>query len=170
MRVAFILSFIANIGLSLLSLAILPSRVAIHFGAGGNPDNWAPNYVQVLFFLSVEALLFFVIFYSPRLVTKLSPRWVNLPNKDYWLSEENKDLAVARMAHYMYQFGTVMFAFLFLVGMLTMQANLKDPVRLDQSVLLTALAVYFVYTIAWCVALYRGFRVPDPDVRTDSRA
>jgi uncharacterized membrane protein len=160
-RIAFILSFIANIGLSLLSLAILPSHVAIHFGVGGNPDNWAPNYVQVILFLLVECLLFLMIYYSPRLVTKLSPRWVNLPNKDFWLSEENKDRTATKLASYLYQFGIVMFAFMFVVGMLTMQANLRDPARLNEPVFLGALGLYLVYTVVWCVSLYRGFRVPD---------
>ena len=38
-RTAFILSYMANVLLALVSLAILPERVAIHFGWGGMPDN-----------------------------------------------------------------------------------------------------------------------------------
>ena len=68
-RIAFILSFVANIGLALVSLAVSPSRVAIHFGADGNADNWAPNYVPLIIFLLVPGLLFFTIYYSPLFVT-----------------------------------------------------------------------------------------------------
>lgn len=68
-RIAFILIFVANIGLALVSLAVSPSRVAIHFGADGNADNWAPNDVPLIIFLLVPGLLFFTIYYSPLFVT-----------------------------------------------------------------------------------------------------
>ncbi|MGZ3614494.1 MAG: DUF1648 domain-containing protein, partial [Syntrophales bacterium] len=50
MRSVFILVFVANVVLSLFSLVLLPSRVAIHFGVGGMANGWAPSCVNALFF------------------------------------------------------------------------------------------------------------------------
>ena len=58
MRAAFILTFLANVALTLGSLVILPSRVAIHFGSGGVPDSWAPSVWNALAFVGIEAVLF----------------------------------------------------------------------------------------------------------------
>ena len=35
MRILFILMLVANVGVTLVSLVVLPDRVAIHFGADG---------------------------------------------------------------------------------------------------------------------------------------
>jgi hypothetical protein len=56
MRAVFIATFLANILLALLSLAILPDRVAIHFGLGGAADSWAASLTNTLFMLLVGAL------------------------------------------------------------------------------------------------------------------
>ena len=58
MRTAFIALFLANVTLSLVSLAILPDRVAIHFGSGGAPNGWASNLTHTLLMLGVDTLVF----------------------------------------------------------------------------------------------------------------
>lgn len=40
MRLALYLSLFATLLLALVSWILLPERVAIHFGAGGVPDDW----------------------------------------------------------------------------------------------------------------------------------
>jgi hypothetical protein len=61
----------------------------------------------------------------------------------------------------MCQFGTAIFLFLFVVQILTIQANLSVPVRLNERLLFTFLALFLGYTIVWCVVLFRSFRLPD---------
>jgi putative effector of murein hydrolase LrgA (UPF0299 family) len=55
MRAAFIASFLANVLLALLSLLVLPERVAIHFDLGGLPDSWASDLNSTLLMLTVQA-------------------------------------------------------------------------------------------------------------------
>ncbi len=57
--------------LVIASLAILPSRVAIHFGRGGLPDGWAPSYVNTLLFLGINTVLFGSLYFTPRLVFRV---------------------------------------------------------------------------------------------------
>jgi len=159
-RAAFVVSFLANVLLSLASLVILPERVAIHFGIGGAPDGWASGEVSALLTLGIHVLLLFSLYLSPRLLTKVPGKWVSLPNHEYWLAPERRARAVERLSRWMWQYGTALFLFLFYVGLLTMRANLSDPVHLDERALLIGLAVFLGYTTIWTVALVRSFRVP----------
>ncbi len=159
-RTVFILSFIANVILAMVSLAILPSWVAIHFGRDGLADGWAPSYVNTLLFLGINTVLFCSLYFTPRLVFWFPPKWINLPNKDYWLQPENKPRLEKMFSGFMWQFGTALFIFLFAVGLLTIQANLSQPVRLDEKLFFSALAIFLVFTIYWCIRLFRSFRIP----------
>lgn len=160
MRLLFIASFVANILLALVSLAILPSRVATHFGANGLADGWMPGPVNALIQVGMNALVFLLIYFSPHLVFALPARWVNLPNKQYWLKAENRARTRAILESLMWRFGTAIFLFLLVLGLLTLQANLSDPVRLDEQTFLPVFAVFMVYSVYWCVMVFRAFRIP----------
>ncbi len=159
LQTAFVLIFLANVVLDFVSLAILPSRVAIHFGFGGLADNWTSNQAGALFFLGIQILLFCSVYFSPRLIFKSSPKWINLPNKEYWLKPENKERTAAMVTGFMWRFGMALFLFLFVAQLLSIQANLSRPVRLTEKLFLSALGLFLIYTIYWCIMFVRSFRV-----------
>ena len=160
MRVVFILVFIANVILSLISLTILPPREAIHFGVGGIANGWAPSCINALFFIGTNVFLFFCIYLTPELVFKFPARWINLPNKDHWLRLENKAHTVEILSSFMWKFGAALFLFLFIVELLAIQANLSRPVKLDEKLFLSALILFILYTVYWSIKLFRAFRLP----------
>ena len=49
---------------------------------------------------------------------------------------------------------------MFFAGLLTIWANLSDPVQLDERLFLTGLVILLAYTLYWTVAVLRAFRVP----------
>jgi len=160
MRVVFVASFLANLFLALSSLALLPDRVAIHFGPGGVPNGWATNLAGVILVLGVHCLVFFSLYLAPGLLAKVPAKWINLPNRDFWLRPEHRAQAMALFAQHLWRFGTVLFLFMLLAGLLTLKANLSEPVRLDERALLLGLAGFLAYTLFWVVALLRAFRIP----------
>jgi len=160
MRAGFILVFIANVVLSLVSLILLPSRVAIHFGLGGMGDNWVPSTVNTLFFIGTNMFLFVSFYFTPRLVFMFPTKWINLPNKDYWLRLENKARTVAMFSSLMWEFGIALFLFLFVVELLAIEANLSQPVRINEKLFFSALILFLLYTVYWCIKLFRFFRLP----------
>lgn len=162
MRAIFIASFLANVILDLASSVILPDRVAIHFGLGGSPNGWASNLTSTLLMLGTNSLVFISLYFSPRLLTTLPIKWISLPNRDYWLDPEHRLQAMEKFSLFIWRFGTVLLSFLFLTGLLSLMANLSDPVRLDERPLLIALALFVAYTVYWTVSLVRAFNVP-PD-------
>ncbi|MGZ3494351.1 MAG: hypothetical protein ACXWM6_06635, partial [Thermodesulfobacteriota bacterium] len=48
----------------------------------------------------------------------------------------------------------------FAVQLLTIQANLSQPVKLDEKLFLSALLLFILFTVYWCIKLLRGFRLP----------
>lgn len=162
MRTSFIASFLANLVLAIVSLVMLPDRVAIHFGQGGMSDGWASNLAGTLIMLGVHTLLFCSLYLSPRLLASVPAKWISLPNRDYWLRPEHRTQAVEKFSQQMWRFGTVLFLFMLFVGLLTLKANLSRPVRLDEGPLFVALVIFLVYTAYWTFTLLRAFRIP-PD-------
>ena len=160
MRNAFIVSFLANVVLSLASLVILPDRVAIHFGLGGAPDGWASNLTSMLLVLGVHTLVFCALYFSPRLISTVPSKWISLPNRDFWLTPQRRHLAAEKLSHHMWRFGTALFLFMLFAALLTIRANRSDPVRLDEGLFLTGLVIFLAYTVYWVVALVRAFRIP----------
>ena len=47
------------------------------------------------------------------------------------------------------------------MGVLTVQANLSQPVRLNEGAFFPGLVLFLVYTVVWSIGLIRSFRVPD---------
>lgn len=161
MRLLFCAMFAANVLLWLVSLVILPDQVAVHFGHGGMPDSWASKEWNALVFVLLEIPLFLLLWYAPSLPLGLPPRFVSVPNKQYWLREENQPAFKQKMQYLMAQFGTAFFLFFFCIGVLTLQANLSEPVRLNERAFFPALFLFLVYTVVWSIGLIRSFRVPE---------
>jgi hypothetical protein len=161
MRTLFFAVFLANVFLWLVSLVVLPDQVAVHFGRGGVPDSWASKESNALIFVLMEIPLFLLFWYAPSLPLGIPPRFVSLPNKDYWLREENRPAFKRRFQDLMDRFGAAFFVFFFCIGVLTFQANLSQPVRLNERLFLLALVLFLGYTVVWTIGLIRAFRVPD---------
>ena len=161
MRTIFCVVFAANVLLWLVSLVVLPDEVAVHFGRGGAPDSWASKEWNALVFVLLETPLFLLLWYGPSLPLGLPPRFVSVPNKEYWLRGENQPAFKKKMQHLMARFGTAFFLFFFCIGVLTVQANLSQPVRLNEQAFFPVLVLFLVYTVVWSIGLIRSFRVPD---------
>jgi Kef-type K+ transport system membrane component KefB len=73
----------------------------------------------------------------------------------------NKAQARAIFASLMGEFGIAIFLFFVVVGLLVIQANLSNPVWLNEKLLLFALILFLLYTVYWVVKLFRAFRRPN---------
>ncbi len=110
----------------------LPERVAIHFNALGQPDGWAPKHVSL--WVSVVLLLFlaatfqFLLFYFPKKPEDL----INIPNKNYWLSAENRTFTIRKVRNYLNWIANLTVLFLCGVFYLTLEANYYQTFKLGK--------------------------------------
>ena len=160
MQPAFILSLIANIVLTIVSLVILPPRVAIHFGEKGMANGWAPNYINALLMTGIHVLMFCSLYFSTRLILLFPAKWINLPNKDYWLKPEIMAKTKTKIDTFMYQIGVAFFIYFFVIGLLSLQANLSDPVAIDLTIFYLFTGVFLAYMIWWTIEFFTAFRIP----------
>ena len=160
MRKVFIFVFLVNIIFLAASLFILPDRVAMHFSGGGEPDSFGSKYFYAIMLCLIELVTFSVFFFIPYIVMKSPPGMMNLPNKEYWLKEENRHALRSKIAPLFYEFATVFFMFMFAVNLLAVKANLSEPVRLDNRLFFSILIVLLLYTAYWCVKFFLSFRIP----------
>jgi uncharacterized membrane protein len=158
MRRPMIWAFVANLALQLISLRILPAVVAIHFGGAGWPDAWASKWINALLVMLIEATVFAVILSAPRLSLSIPVKWGTLSYRQCCPTPEDRAELEARFAHLMYEFGLALFVFLFLVGVLTLAANLSEPVRLNEPLMLAGSAGYLLYVAYWVVKLVRQLK------------
>jgi uncharacterized membrane protein len=164
MRKWFMLAFVVNILLVLTSFFFLPEKVATHFSLGGKPDAWGTRENYALLLLAIETPLFLILFFIPATVLKFPERLVNLPHKEYWLRPENKPRAQTLFAERTARMGTVFFAFLAVVQLLVIDANLSNPVRLKEGLFLPVLVVFILYMLYWSLTFIRAFRVPEENL------
>jgi ABC-type long-subunit fatty acid transport system fused permease/ATPase subunit len=73
---------------------------------------------------------------------------------------ENKDRTVVMFSSLMWEFSIALFLFLFVAELLAIQANLSQPVKLNEKLLIPALILFLLYTVYWCIKLFRSFRLP----------
>jgi uncharacterized membrane protein len=169
MKKALLIAFAANLAVMLLSYAMLPDRVAFHFGLGGAPDSWTAKEFNLLFILAIETPLFLLLLYAPQLVLKVPAKLVSLPHREYWLQPENRELTQAKVARHTYLFGTALFVFLACVNVLVLHANLRRPAQLDEQAFLLLLGVFLAFVIYWCIEFIRAFRPPPNSAGRPSR-
>ena len=160
MRKLLIVGFLANCLLTAVSPFLAPGTIATHFGAGGEPAGWGSAHTNAIFMAGLSLLMFAMFFFLPKLIRVTPARWVNLPNKEYWYREENKARMTAMLTAYLDEFGALMFAFLFLVGVLVLQANMSRPVHLREDLMWLGLGLFFAYTAYWLVRFMLAFRIP----------
>lgn len=160
MRKLLICFFLANVILTLISLLILPSEVAIHFGRNGIPDSWAPKETNAIIFLVIQLPLFILFYSASILPLKIPPKLLSLPNKNYWLKEENISRIKPQLVSLMLEFGCALFTFLLGTGLLTLEANLSDPVRLNEAIFFPLFIAFMIFTGYWCVKFTMAFKIP----------
>ena len=84
----------------------------------------------------------------------MMPRW------KFWLKPENRPELEARFSSLMEEFGVVLFVFLFIVGLLALDANLSNPVQLNEPLFLLFFAGFMLYVPYWLVKLFQRLKVP----------
>lgn len=138
---------------------LMPDRMASHFGAGGVPDGWSSKDHFFLLFgvmLTVMTAMFGGLAF---LIPALPASTINIPNREYYLSPENRERTYGILVSYMLWFGAATTAFMILVAEETFRANLEPSPRLGDGFLI-GLVAYLLLAVLGTIVLIMRFRKP----------
>jgi len=127
----------------------LPEMVASHFDGQGNPNGWMSKQTFLIF---EAVLLIFVVgefLLVPWFVRRLPNSLINLPNKDYWLSDERRNETFSIFRTYFEVFGSVILILFIVVNHFVYLANIART-NLSSAIWWVIIAVV-VFVLAWLV-------------------
>jgi uncharacterized membrane protein len=153
-------TILAAIVVILATGTALPDHVAIHFGARGTPNSWASRdgYLALVVaqVVVVPALLLGLKVVLPR----WAPRFLKVPNRDYWLAAPRRTAALRRIASYVAILDIAVVVFLTVMHLVIVQANARPSPQLPLGPFVATLVVFIVATAAWSLLVRRAFRIP----------
>ncbi|HEV2037371.1 MAG TPA: DUF1648 domain-containing protein [Candidatus Eremiobacteraceae bacterium] len=137
----------------------LPSVMAGHFDAAGNPNSW--QLKSAFFTIMGSVYLFFGVLYwvMPHLLQSMPPALINLPNKAYWLAPERREMTAHMVADQLAWFGAVQLGFVIFVCQVAINANLPGSTGVMSPAVWWVLGLFVAYAIVWLIRFTRMFRV-----------
>lgn len=158
MRSLFLLVLVAAAAFVWITSGALPSIVASHFGTGGQANGFMAKG-------SYTMLMLAVVIAAPALVAALAllahilpPQLINLPNRKYWLSPEQRAASLDALASLGLRLAAGLAVFLCFIHWLLVRANSRQPPALrEEEWLFGGLAVFGAATLFWIFSLYRRF-------------
>lgn len=141
-----------------LTANYLPPVVASHFVAGGGANGFMPHGAYLVLMLALAVGLPLLILVLTAITNRLPARYMNLPNRDYWLAPEReaetRDYLAGRGAY----FAKVGALFIGYIHLLVVIANAATPPHFPESWLFGGGVVFVIALVAGLVSLGRHFR------------
>jgi uncharacterized membrane protein len=140
------------------SASLLPERVATHFGNNGLANGWMSRSAEQIFLggLGLGLPLFFVIL--SLLIGLIPVQFVNLPNREYWLSPERRKQTCDYISRQMIWMSCLTVFFLAGIHYLTILANRATPPHLPTGLFLALTGGFFFGVAAWTIIFIGHFR------------
>jgi len=144
-----------------LTSGSLPPVVASHFVAGGTADGFMPRdgYLTLMLSMTIGVpLLVVVLSCSVRL---FPVRFINLPNRDYWLAPERAAETLSWMESRGAILGTLVAGFMCFAHWLVVAANKQQPPHFPEALFLPGSLLFLAALAAWLVTFLVRFRRRD---------
>jgi hypothetical protein len=139
----------------------LPQRVHAHFPSWVHLGGEGPRWVFVAISGSIPVLIAIVILISIRLVKRESEKFLQIPNRDYWLSPERREQTLDAIVSRIYLLGAIKFVADAIFIYAAVRANLAGTSELNPTLLLCLGAGFIAAKIALATQLLWRLRFPD---------
>jgi uncharacterized membrane protein len=133
----------------------LPETVASHFGFSGQPDGWSTKLSFIKMYFSVIGIIAILFLGICFCLSKMSISFINLPNQEYWMSEEHKQKTIDFMIHYSLWFGSATLLLVCDLFYQSIQVHLGITKALSHIWL--SLGIFISFTILWIIGLRHKF-------------
>lgn len=138
----------------------LPEVMASHFDAHGIPNGWQSKSAFFGTFIMVGALAVVLGFGLPRIITRIPAQFINLPNKQYWLSPEHVAETQEFLVTFFAWFGCALFVVLITAFEYALQSNLHPENRPDVARLWITLVGFLAFVVVWTIRMMAKFLRP----------
>lgn len=136
----------------------LPPMVAAHFIAGGTANGFMPLAMYFGFTITVLVGLPLFIALLSGSITLLPSRFINLPNREYWLAPEHQADTLLYLRKQGYRFGLLLILFLCFIHWLVVVANAHSPPHFPESWFFIGLALFLISLAFWVGRFILYFR------------
>jgi uncharacterized membrane protein len=153
-RSFFLASFVVFVAALVLAAFLLPERVPMHFGVGGDVDRWASRGAALLTMGLIGGGLA-ALFGGPAAgIDRVPMRLLNVPHKPWWSATPEREAVLrSRMRTDLHLIGGATLLLLAAVELLTVRAARLDEPHLDGwvwvllGVYLAAIAALTAYAV-----------------------
>jgi hypothetical protein len=141
-----------------LTSGSLPPLVASHFIAGGTANGFMPRATYLRFVITLLVGLPLFVALISTLTSVLPARFVNVPNREYWLAPERQADTVDYLRKHGTRFAVLLAVFLCFVHWLVVQANERNPAHFPETLFFAGMAAFIVGLAIWLGSLIVHFR------------
>ncbi len=140
---------------------LLPEIIGSHFDAAGKVNATSSKLTYfILYFVSLAITSSFT-FGLPLILQYLPTSSINLPYREYWLSDDHRAETLSFFKVHFSWFGVVITALMIAIFHLTFLASLSPNKEFNIAIPFWALlGAFFVFVIWWTVVLLRRFPKP----------
>ena len=124
------------------------------------PNGWMPKSAFFVVYAAVIGVAAMMGYLVPRSIRKKPSDRINLPNKEYWLAPERRAETLAFFERYFAWYSCVLLLILVLAMGLAIQANFTSPPRMATGPILSVIAGFVAFNVAWVVWMMRHFSNP----------
>lgn len=147
-------------------VVVLPERVPIHFGSGGEPDGWSSKAGALAFSALLPLLLVLPLPLLTTLIVLRAPEFINGPNKEWWTATAPRLRRFERLLREdLWLITVVTLALLVAMQVGIVRAAESPDQRMPEELLFGGMAVFGVGLVAVMVRMYAGNRYAEqPDL------
>lgn len=137
----------------------LPERIATHFGADGQPNDWMSKAAGTLLICAFQIGIPLLLFSISSIVSVLPASMINIPHREYWLHPDRRTQSLEWMHRMMSWIAVLSMLFMSAISHLTFEANMAET-GLNIKVFASALICYLIAVFAIAGRSLWHFRLP----------
>jgi hypothetical protein len=139
----------------------LPERVHAHFPSWSHIGAEGPKWMFVAISGSIPALIAIAALISIRLVKRQPDKFVQIPNRDYWLSPERRESTLGFIVSRLYLLGAIKFVADAIFIYAAVRANLAGTSELNPPLLFFLAGGFIMAKIALAAQLFWRLQFPN---------
>ena len=148
---------VASVAFIAATASQLPDPVASHFNGAGAATGWMPRVSYLLYMLGFAVLLPLAVVAQITAMARFVPRWLNIPNRVYWLSPERRENTLAALDGFALALGSLLAVLVLALHVTLLAANAVVPPHAPASGFAVFLGVFGAALTVWIVALLMRF-------------